>query len=165
VLDGATGGNNAFAILALVAAYEEFGNVRYLDDARTIGHWVVGNLTDTSGTGYGGYFLGYPDLGVPPPKPLQTGKSVESNADIFAAFTALAGVKSQLGNSSAAATWTLAANVAGDFVMQMFDSTNGRFNVGTVPMGTTPAPGVCPNGPIAVYLPKKCSGSTRSMRN
>jgi hypothetical protein len=147
VLDGATGGNNAFAILALVAAYEQFGDVRYLNDAVTIGNWIVGNLTDATGTGYGGYFLGFPDLGVPPPKPLQTGKSIENNADIFAAFTALATLEAQHGNSTAAGQWTTAANVAGDFVMQMFDPTNGRFNVGTVPAGTTPAPGICPMGP------------------
>jgi hypothetical protein len=147
VLDGASGGNNAFAILTLVAAWEQFGDVRYLNDAVTISNWIVGNLTDTTGTGYGGYFVGYPDLGVPPPKPLQTGKSIENNADIFAAFTGLAKVESQLGNSSVAAKWTAAANVAGDFVMNMFDSTNGRFNVGTVPAGTTPTPGICPTGP------------------
>jgi len=147
VLDGATGGNNAFAILALVAAFEQFGDVRYLNDAVTIGQWIVGNLTDHSGTGYGGYFVGYPDMGVPPPKPLQTGKSIENNADIFAALTALATVKAQRGNASATAHWTAAAHVAGDFVMQMFDATTGRFNAGTVPVGTAPGPGICPNGP------------------
>src|ERR1700687_1066577 len=146
VLDGATGGNNAFAILALAAAYEQFGDVRYLNDATTIGDWIVGNLTDTTGTGYGGYFVGYADQ-VPSPKPLNTGKSIENNADIFAAFTALAAIESQLGNSSAAASWTAAADVAGDFVMQMYDSTNGRFNVGTTPAGTPPSPGICPTGP------------------
>src|SRR5260370_2263735 len=87
VLDGATGGNNAFAILALVAAYDQFADVRYLNDALTIGNWIVGSLTDATGTGYGGYFLGYPDVGGPPPKPLQTGKSIENNTDIFDAFT------------------------------------------------------------------------------
>jgi len=147
VLDGATGGNDAFAILALVAAFDQFGDTRYLNDAVTIGKWIVGNLTDTSGTGYGGYFLGYPDLGVPPPKPLQTGKSIENNADIFAAFTALATVESQQGDFTAAANWTTAANVAGDFVMKMFDSTTGSFSAGTVPMGTTSGSGICPNGP------------------
>jgi hypothetical protein len=146
-LDGATGGNNAFAILALCAAFARFDDVRYLNDAVTIGQWIVGNLTDRSGTGYGGYFVGYPDMGVPPPKPLQTGKSVENNAAIFAAFTALATVQAQRGNASAAASWTAAANVAGDFVMQMFDAAQGRFNAGTVPVGTAPGPGLCPNGP------------------
>jgi len=146
MLDGATGGNNAFAILALLAAFRQFGDVRYLDDAVTIGNWIVGNLTDNSGTGYEGYFGGYSDADAASPKPLQTGKSTENNADIFAAFSALAAVELQLGNPSAAANWTAAANVAGDFVMQMFDSSKGRFNAGTVQVGSAPAAGICPNG-------------------
>ncbi len=146
VLDGATGGNNSFAILALLSAYGQSGDARYLDDARMIGQWIVGALTDVSGIGYGGYFLGYPDQGVPPPKPLQTGKSTENCADIFAALSALATVESRLGNSTAAAQWTTAANTAGDFVMQMFDSASGRFNAGTVPVGTPASAGICPTG-------------------
>jgi len=146
VLDGATGSNNAFAILALLAAHKKSGKTAYLDDAREIGRWITQNLMDNSGTGYGGYFAGYPDQGVPPPKPLMTNKSTENNADIFAALTALAAVETKQGNSAAAANWTAEANVAGDFVMQMFDAAKGRFNVGTVPAGTAPGPGVCPNG-------------------
>ena len=144
VLDGATGGNDAFAILALAAAYEKFKDVRYLNDARTIGNWIAGNLTDTTGTGYGGYYFGYPDKGLA--KTLQTNKSTENNADIFAAFSALAGIEQQLGNTAEAALWSTRANVGGDFVMQMFDSANGRFNAGTVPSGTPPGAGVCPTG-------------------
>ena len=147
VLDGATGGNNAFAILALVAAFEQFGDVRYLNDAVTIGQWIVGNLTDHLSTSYGGYFAGYFGLDTGMAGVLNKGKSTENNADIFAAFMALATVESQLSNSSAAASWTAAANVAGDFVMQMFDAAKGRFNAGTVPVGTAPQPGICPNGP------------------
>jgi hypothetical protein len=139
VLDGATGGNNAWAILGLLAEYKQSGNPKYLTDAITIGTWIIADLTDTTGTGYGGYYVGYPDLGVRPPKPLNQGKSTENNADIFAAFTALATY-----DASNASAWTSAANVAGDFVMQMFDGKNGRFNTGTVPVGTQPQPGVCP---------------------
>ncbi len=147
VLDGATGGNNAFAILALVAAYRAFGEARYLDDAESIGRWIVGYLTDHTGTGYGGYFVGYPDEGVPPPKPLVMGKSTENNADIFAAFHALAAMETERGNSAAAATWMAAATAAGDFVMQMFDPDSGAFNAGTIPLGTKPQAGICPDGP------------------
>jgi hypothetical protein len=147
VLDGATGGNNAFAILALIAAFRQFQDVRYLNDARMIGRWIVGNLTDTTQTGYGGYYLGYPDQGVVPPKPLQTGKSVENNADIFAAFTQLAVVERNLGNVTAAAAWDQQAAVAGDFVMAMYDSVAGRFNAGTVPVGTPASAGISPSGP------------------
>jgi hypothetical protein len=146
VLDGATGGNNAFAIIALTAAYNQFKDIRYLNDARSIGSWIISNLTDTTNTGYGGYYIGYPDMGVPPPKPLQTGKSVENNADIFAAFQSLAVVENEMGNAPAATTWTNAANIAGDFVMRMFRPSTGSFNVGTVPVGTPSQPGICPIG-------------------
>src|SRR5205823_1131469 len=97
VLDGATGGNNAFAILALTAAYRRFGDPAYLGAARQIGQWVVANLTDTTHTGYGGYYVGYQDNTFP--KQLLTGKSTENNADIFAAFTVLADTETALGNA------------------------------------------------------------------
>jgi len=57
-LDGATGGNNAFAGLALLGAYRQFGDARYLDDARTVGRWLIDQLADTTGTGLGGYYVG-----------------------------------------------------------------------------------------------------------
>jgi uncharacterized repeat protein (TIGR01451 family) len=144
VLDGATGGNNAFAILGLLAAYKQFQNPAYLSAAITIASWIYGNLLDSTGTGYGGYFVGYPDQGLP--KILQTGKSTENNADIFAAFTALASVESGLGDTSDASTWTARANVAGDFVMQMWDSVTGHFFSGTVPASQSAGPGIYPNG-------------------
>ena len=145
VLDGATGGNNAFAMMALDRAYQTFGDSVYLDAARTIGLWIVGNLTDTSGTGYGGYFDGYPDEGAP--KQLITGKSTENNADIAAAFMMLAQTEQQLGNTAESDQWTQWAYVAGDFVMAMFDPASGRFCAGTVPAGATSGPGIDPSGP------------------
>lgn len=145
VLDGATGGNNAFAILALLSAYEEFGESKYLDDARTIASWIAGSLEDTTGTGFGGYYLGYPDEGVVP-KFLIKGKSIENNADIFAALMRLAAIEEQLGNHSAAALWTARANIAGDFAMAMFDSNTGCFSAGTVPSDTPSSPGITPSG-------------------
>lgn len=143
VLDGATGGNSAFAILALTKAYRQLGDARYLDTARTIGRWIRGNLT--SGTGFGGYFLGYPDEGAE--KILVRGKSIENNADIFAAFSVLAAIEEQLGDSTSAQQWRDAANVAGDFVMALFDDSTGRFFAGTVPVGTPPSSGIDPTGP------------------
>lgn len=146
VLDGATGGNNAFAILALIDAYETFGDVTYLDDARTIARWIAANLRDETGTGFGGYYLGYPDEGVPPPKPLIEGKSIENVADIFTAFTRLAAIEHRLGNTAEATLWTERANTAGDFVIEMFDDATGCFFAGTVPVGTAPGPGIEPLG-------------------
>lgn len=81
VLDGATGGNDAFAVLALEASYRHFKDPRYLDAARTIGNWIYNNLLDTSGTGFGGYFLGYPDEGQP--KVLQTARASKITQTFF----------------------------------------------------------------------------------
>lgn len=144
VLDGATGGNNAFGILALLAAYKQFPNSTYLNAAVTIANWIYANLY--SNKGYGGYFAGYPDQGIVP-KTLENGKSTENNADIFAAFTALAAVESAEGDSSAASQWTMRANLAGDFVMQMYDKTTGHFFAGTVPAAQGVGAGINPSGP------------------
>jgi hypothetical protein len=144
LLDGATGGNNAFAILELTAAYAEFQDPKYLNDAEMIGNWITGYLADMSGAGYGGYYNGYPDIGDVPqgqPRTLNRGKSVENNADIFAAFSALAQV-----DPAHATLWAARAKVAGDFVMAMFDPANGRFYAGTVLPGVAGA-GIDPTGP------------------
>jgi len=147
VLDGATGGNNAFAMLGLLAAYKKLNEVKYLDDARTIGRWIVANLTDRSGTGFGGYFLGYPDEGKPKnAATLEKSKSTENNADIFSAFTLLAAIEKERGNNTASDEWTNRANVAGDFVMSMYDKAAGRFFAGTVPFGSPASAGVTPDG-------------------
>jgi hypothetical protein len=134
VLDGATGGNNAWAVLALAASYQQLGETNYLNDALTIGHWIVGNLMDTNPASLGGYFVGYPDGGITP-KTLQHSKSVENNAEIFAAFSKLAMIESGLSNQAAAATWIASANAAGDYVMDLFDTADGRFNVGSAADG------------------------------
>jgi hypothetical protein len=131
--------------LALAAAYEQFKDPYYLEDALTIGNWIHGNLKDTTYTGYGGYYLGYPDKGIVP-KNLQKGKSTENNADIFAAFLVLADLERQRGHQAEADQWTLRAYIAGDFVMAMYDIVEGRFYAGTVPVGTPPGPGIDPSG-------------------
>ncbi len=145
VLDGATGGNVAFAMLALMAAYEAFGEEKYLEDARILGRWIEGNLRDTTGTGYGGYFLGYPDQGVTP-KPLIRAKSIENDADIFVAFTLLGAIERRLGNVARADQWRERAAEAGDFVMELYDPVSGCFQAGTVPPGTPPSAGIKPEG-------------------
>jgi hypothetical protein len=145
VLDGATGGNNAFAIYALAAAYRRLGDDRYLQAAIEIGNWIHASLLDATGTGFGGYFLGYPDQGLP--KTLLTGKSIENNADIFRAFQILAEIKARAGQAMEAAEWRRRARIAGDFVLAMFDAQDGRFFAGTVPVGTPPGPGIRPDGP------------------
>jgi hypothetical protein len=143
VLDGATGGENAWAILALLAGYRQSGDTKYLNDARVIGNWIFANLNDP--TGYGGYFLGYNDGGLP--KQLIRGKATIHNAQIFVAFGQLAQTEATLGNSQAASTWRDRAGVAASFVLQMFDLQNGRFYAGTInaPDAQIQAPGLCPD--------------------
>ena len=141
VPDGAAGGSKALAILALLAEYKKSGNVKYLNEATTVGHWIRANVTDSTGTGFGGYYVGYHD--VPPPKPLNMGKSLEHDADIFFAFTALARF-----DSNHAAAWTAGANIARNFVREMYDSTNGHFNAGTIPVGSEAGTGTSRTGTI-----------------
>jgi len=143
VLDGATGGDNAWAMMALLAAYRQSGDAKYLNDARVIGNWIFANLNDT--TGYGGYFLGYNDGGLP--KQLIRGKATIYNAQIFVAFGQLAQAEATLGNSQAVTLWRDRAGAAANFVLQMFDSQNGRFYAGTVnaPDAGIQAPGLCPD--------------------
>jgi hypothetical protein len=68
-----------------------------------LGYVASAALVDYAGTGYGGYYLGYPDEGKP--KELIKGKSVENNADIFAAFRRLAAIERQLGHQAEADKW------------------------------------------------------------
>ena len=129
VLDGATGGNNAWGMFAFLAAYQQSNNTNYLNDAIAIANWIVANLQDTTGTGYGGYYAGYTDGG---PKILERGKSTENNGDIFAAFALLAHIEALLGNNAMYTYWNTQAQVAGDFVIAMYDSADKRFYAGTV---------------------------------
>lgn len=145
VEDGATGGNVSFAMLALMDGYEKLKDTKYLDSVRILGRWIAVNLADNDSSGFGGYFLGYPSEGIVP-KTVITGKSIENNADIFVAFTRLAIIENQLGNTSEGALWTARATMAGDFAMSMFDQKTGCFFAGTVPKGTKPGPGIDPNG-------------------
>ena len=145
LLDGGTGGNNAFAVKALLEVFIRTGDHRYLTGARTIAGWIHDRLWDPDASGFGGYFLGYRDEGELP-KTLITTKSIENNADIFAAFTTLAAVERMLG-TGAADLWDARARLAGDFVIAMFDTVDGRFFAGTVPVDTPPGDGVAPNGP------------------
>jgi hypothetical protein len=142
VNDGASGGNNAFAALALTAAYLQLGNATYLNDAVTIGTWIAANLQDQTGSGYGGYYNGYGGLYNSMAGQLDKGKSTESNADIFAAFNLLSQVESGLGNTTLAQQFATDANAAATFIKAMMIESNGGFYVGTVPAGSkAPCPG------------------------
>jgi uncharacterized protein (TIGR03437 family) len=133
VLDGATGGNNAFAVVALLAAWRQFGEARYLDTAPSIATWIDELLRDSSEEGFGGYFAGFADGGAPQRR--LASKSVENNADIAAAFWMLAGAESEQCRRAEAERWKQRARWAGDFVIRMYDARGGRFYAGTAPPG------------------------------
>jgi hypothetical protein len=145
---GTTGGNLSFAVISILAAYNQFGDPKYLEDAREIASWIRGTLKDTNG--FGGYFLGHEE-GTDPSGPalvFSQGKSTENNADIFRALRTLAETERRLGNLTNATILDSEANHAGDFVLRMWDSAAGRFNAGTVLVGTPSdeSRGVRPNG-------------------
>lgn len=143
VLDGATGGNNAFAVIALLAAWRQLGDVRYLETARSIATWIYEALLDTSEESFGGYFAGFEDGGAPDRR--LASKSVENNADIAAAFWMLADVESEQCRRAEAEQWKRRARVAADFVLRMYDARTGRFFAGTAPPGAS-GPGLRLNG-------------------
>jgi hypothetical protein len=148
ILDDATGGNTAFAILGLLSAHRYLGDSKYLDTARALGGWVYDRLRDPATNGYGGYLFGYPGGGTPKSVPLAT-KTTENNAAVFAAFTQLAWADRQYPpDDTGASEWDRRAAIAGDFVMQMFNATDGRFNAGTVTTTTPASDGVVPNGAV-----------------
>ncbi|HND52722.1 MAG TPA: hypothetical protein PLV92_10015, partial [Pirellulaceae bacterium] len=156
--DGGTGGNNAFAVLALVAAHRAFREsdpgaaAQYLDAAREIGNWIEYSLRDDSSIGdathpgFGGYFLGYADRAatLAGARRLQTGKSLENVADIFAGYSQLAMIERERGDVEAAATWDERARHAGDFVLRMYDPSRNTFYAGTMPKSLAAAPGLTP---------------------
>ena len=107
---------------------------------------------------FGGYFLGYPDQGVPKDRvnDLIKSKSIENNADIFSAFMMIATAEQTSGDLPSATLWTERANIAGDFVMALYDPgdpadpRDGRFYTGTLfdgPEGLPRGPGLQPDGP------------------
>ncbi len=146
VLDGAAGRNIGVAILALVAAHDVLGKDEYLSDAQLLATWVANELGDPSASGFGGYYRGYADQ--QDPKQLVRTKSAEDNAVLFAAFSRLAAAEGlpRAGAIGGISRWTSYANVAGDFVMRLYDAGTGRFYAGTVPVGTDASFGVVPNG-------------------
>lgn len=138
VLDGTTGGNNAFAMLALLGAsrvFEPDKPGRYLRAARSIGKWIDLNLLDTDPASYGGFFLGWNDEGQISKGIFLTGKSVENNGDLFIAYRLLAERERQTGDEMGTADrWIELSKVAAAFVLEMFDPVEGRFYSGTVPI-------------------------------
>jgi hypothetical protein len=106
---GMSTGNNAWALLALLALHRETGEPRYLAAAVRIGHFIQ-NFKAGNGT-YLGFRGGIDDPEAVPKERLWA--STEHNLDVFAAFSTLA-------QQNGAPSWLEGANHARQFVEAMW---------------------------------------------
>jgi hypothetical protein len=116
-------GDNSWFGLALLDMYRLNGNPQYLLYARQISDWAEANLK-APGT-LKGYLGGYDASGAVVPW-----RSTEHNIDFFALNNQLAIILASA-NDPSAATYAARAQYAGDFVIAMFDSVQGKFWTGT----------------------------------
>ncbi|MDZ3991820.1 hypothetical protein PspTeo4_12472 [Pseudomonas sp. Teo4] len=124
---GSATGNQAWAALALLEAYRQSQQVRYLDAARRVLDWTrLATFDAQSPAGFTGGFYGFP-----PSAQAQGWKSTEHNVDLAAAWRALARLHDDpMANEQ--------AQIARGFVEAHWDKEQGRFWIGTLPDGRTP---------------------------
>jgi hypothetical protein len=115
-------GNNAWAMVALLALYEKTGNTNYLETAERIGSFVQSFRSDT-GT-YQGFLGGINDAETSVATN-RTYASTEHNLDLFSAFTRIFQITGE-------PAWTNAAQHAREFVESMWDEGKGCYFAGTL---------------------------------
>jgi hypothetical protein len=120
---GSALGNMAWSGLALTHLYNVTSDVRYLNGAIKLGDWIINNTTDTRGAG--GFTGGLNSDGTK-----IMWKSSEHNIDAAGFFGALY----QATNNS---KWLTQSNRAKTFLASMWNSTAGRFEIGTTNDGIT----------------------------
>ncbi len=113
-------GNVAWAMIALVSAYEHLGREAYLETAEELGRWVIANCLDERGAG--GFTGGYEGWYNAPEK--LTWKSTEHNLDLYVAFRRLAAADGDR-------RWLGYAAHAKRFIEAMWDPEEGKFWTGT----------------------------------
>jgi len=133
--DGISTGNDAWAMLALLALHQRTGEPRYLAAAQRIGRFVLGFRNDQ------GHFQGlqggldHPESAAPVRRPWA---STEHNLDLYAAFDTLARL-------DPAGGWAEARDHARQFVDAMWDAGRGCNLTGTTdPETRNAAPGALP---------------------
>ena len=114
-------GHMAWAGDALAQLYSATGRKSYLDGAVAIGDWIQAHCQDHRGPG--GYTGGYTGSGSK-----IEWKSTEHNIDVYAFFRLLA---RETGNPA----WSSRSAWARRFILAMWDTAAGRFNVGTAGNG------------------------------
>ena len=121
----------AWAMLALIAYYEQQGGDKYLEAAKAMGEWLEAETRDLVGAGYTGGYEGLEltKTNTVPPKKL-TYKAVEHNIDLYPVFLRLYNITGEL-------KWYERAHHAKALTDSMWDATDGRFWVGTKEDGIT----------------------------
>jgi hypothetical protein len=123
---GSATGNQAWAALALLEAFRQTREQRYLAAAEKVLRWTQRNtFDDQPPAGFIGGFYGYP------PNPVRQGwKSTEHNVDLAAAWAALQRIKASQDSAQQ-------ARIARAFVDSQWLASEGRFLIGTLPDGRT----------------------------
>lgn len=121
---GSSTGNMAWAMLGLLAVWEDSGESVYWESAEKLANWIVTNTHDTRGSGG---FTG----GVDGDNVARQWKSAEHNTDLVAAFRRLY----QATNDT---QWLAHSNHADSFVRSMWHEAQGHFWTGTTNNGVTP---------------------------
>lgn len=123
---GIATGNAAWVALAFLTLAERTGEKRWITAAERVAAQIVADSTDESGPG--GFVGGVSGLDGHATR--LTWKSSEHNIDLVAVF-------SRLGRATGSARWKGQAGRARRFVDAQFDSSAGRFLIGTLPDGRT----------------------------
>lgn len=119
-------GNVAWAMIALISAYNRLGNNKYLKASEELGEWIEKNCRDNRGAGgYTGGFEGW----EPNQKKLLY-KSTEHNIDLYVAFL-------RLYEETRDKKWKERAYHAKRFVEAMWDKEEGKFWTGTLDDGVS----------------------------
>lgn len=120
-------GNNAWAVVALLALWTQTGHPPYRDTALAIANGFVASQRNNSGT-YQGYLGGLndPESVTPVQRPYA---SAEHNIDLYAAFVRLFQVTGD-------AAWSERAQHARTFVLAMWDAALGCYRPGTIDPGS-----------------------------
>ena len=117
-------GNEAWAMVALLALQRRTGDVRYLDAARLLGNLIRTFRNDTGP--YQGFLAGLEYGNGDAAQPfVRAYASTEHNLDVYAAFTAMF-------NLTGEAVWQAGAQHAKQFVEAMWDSDRGCYLAGTL---------------------------------
>jgi hypothetical protein len=122
-------GNNAWAMIALLALHRETGDIRFLRGARRIGIFVERFRDNDEEHTFRGFQGGIIDPEIPATKALRVYASSEHNLDLFAAYTVLNQIAPK-------PRWSNNAQHAQTFVEQMWDTQAKLFRAGTADPAT-----------------------------